>query len=454
MIDNIEVDAVHRTALLAMHDDTEPTLDAALTAQAETGVMIFADADACVTVDGQAALLTAAATGVRAFGHVHVLADVPDARVLAGVARGRSLIETLRGEGVEVLADTTLVEDRRRPILLIGATAAPEHGAGQIVLRASWFGWTATVTPAADAASGSDTTCPLAAVTAGALGISEIFGAMRARPGEDSGYRTATVNLWHPGSDEDAGPALAHAPLGWWLVGLGHLGQAHAWVLSWLPYQAEQPVEVVLQDTDRTILANHSTGVLTPRGSTGTPKTRLVAAALEHAGFTTRIVERRLGADLHVADTEPHVALLGVDNLPTRRLTSTAGWRFAVDVGLGSGHADFSSMLLRRFPGTRRSEDVIAWNTPPQAAVVPASTAFRDLATRGDPCGVVTLAGTAVGAAFVGVIAACLAVAEACRELHGGPGHDVLTLDLAAMDTTTAPADIPADVVSTSLLHR
>jgi hypothetical protein len=455
MTDEIRIDEVHRTALLAMHDDTEPTLDAALAAHAETGVIICADTYTCTTIDGQAALLTAVATGVRAFGHVQVLAEVTETIVHSGVARGQSLAEALRREGATITTSTGAPVGRRWPVLLIGTTRPPAHDAAQLVLRASWSGWTATVSPTRDTIAKPDTTCPLAAVAAGALGISEIFGATRASPGNDSGFRTATVNLWRPGTDNDTGPALTHAPLGWWLVGLGHLGQAHAWALSWLPYPPGRAVEVVLQDTDRTVSANHSTGLLTPRGSTGIPKTRLAAAALEHAGFSTRILERRLGSDLRASDNESHVALLGVDNLPTRRLTSTVGWRLAIDVGLGSGLADFSSLLLRRFPGNQRSDEVTAWKTQPAGPpTIPTSQAFRALATHSDPCGVVILADTAVGAAFVGVIAACLATAEACRELHAGPGHDVLTLDLTSMDTTMAVADIPADVISTPLRHR
>src|SRR5206468_1018909 len=105
-------------------------------------------------------------------------------------------------------------------------------------------------------------------------------------------------------------------------------------------------VEVVLHDTDKTTPANHSTGVFTPRGSDGTMKTRLVAAALDGVGYETRIVERRLDESQKVGDGDVHVALLGVDNLPTRRLTSGVGWRLAIDAGLGSGSTDFVSILL------------------------------------------------------------------------------------------------------------
>jgi hypothetical protein len=80
-------------------------------------------------------------------------------------------------------------------------------------------------------------------------------------------------------------------------IGLGHLGQASAWVISWIPYTDPSGIEAVLQDTDDTTPANYSTGVLTPEGSNGVPKTRLTAAALEDAGLTPRIIERRPESD-------------------------------------------------------------------------------------------------------------------------------------------------------------
>lgn len=71
--------------------------------------------------------------------------------------------------------------------------------------------------------------------------------------------------------------------------------------------------------------------------------------------------------------------------------------------------------------------------------VLPRNSAFDDLSRR-DVCGAVQLAGTAVGAAFVGVIAACLAIAEATRQLLGGMSLDVLNLHLGSIDLNVAPA--------------
>lgn len=458
MNEPLRADDVHRTALLAMHDDSQPTLDAALTAHAATGVVLCANEGTCRDVTGQAALLTAVATAVRAFGTVMVLAECPDAMITVGALDGLTLAEVIAQEGARLAPYTTVLETNAWPVILVGADTAPpaHHDRRHPIVRASWSGWVARVSASLAVDPKPNGLCVLSAIAAGAMGVSEAFGAVRARAGSDAGYRTVELNLWNPdGPAEDQGPSFAHAPFAWWLVGLGHLGQAFAWVISWLAYEDPSTVEVVLQDTDRTVPANHSTGILTSKGSNGIRKTRLVASVLERAGFDTRILERRLGADLRAADHEGHVALLGVDNLPTRRLTSGVGWPFAVDVGLGSGPNDFSSILMRRFPGERPSDEIAAWlQQPPDHTPIPSSRAFNELQQHGDACGVVELAGKAVGASFVGVLAATLAIAESSRELHGGRGFDVLTFDLNGADLVSAPATRAADVISVPLVYR
>ncbi|MGP3912981.1 hypothetical protein [Nonomuraea sp. 10N515B] len=132
-------------------------------------------------------------------------------------------------------------------------------------------------------------------------------------------------------------------------------------------------------------------------------------------------------------------------------MISSVGWRTAIDIGLGSGSETFSSLLMRRFPGTEASDEVEGWATDPRPAAVPSTQAFADLRNHHDACGMVELADIAVGASFVGIIAACIALAEATRELHGGTGCDILAVDLATMDLQSAAAKAIADVISIPL---
>ncbi|MFI1035210.1 hypothetical protein [Streptomyces sp. NPDC020951] len=446
-------DMVHRTALLGMHDGTHPTLEAALDAHAATGIVIVAGSQPGPQPAYQGALCTAIATAVRAFGHTRVVAG-GDGVMTAGPHRGRTIAEVVASEGATLATDLRDVP-AHWPVVLLG-TPAPTLWQSlpprPVVLRASWNGWTASVHPATGPAAGADTASAdasdagnvLAALCAAALGVHEAFGAVQARPGSDVGHRSISLNLWSPAGDGDDGPSLTHTSAAWWLIGLGHLGQANAWVLSWLPYPDPGQVTIVLQDVDRAVDANHSTGMLTPRLPAQVRKTRLVAARLDALGFDTRIVEQRLHPNTRVSSNDTHVALLGVDNLTTRRMISAVGWGLAIDTGLGAGLADFNAIQLRRFPAARPSDQVAAWAEPPTDSVVlPRTRAFDDLSRR-DACGAVQLAGTAVGAAFVGVIAACLALAEATRQLLGGTSLDVLSLHLGTADLDVASATRPS----------
>jgi hypothetical protein len=54
-----------------------------------------------------------------------------------------------------------------------------------------------------------------------------------------------------------------------------------------------------------------------------------------------------------------------------------------------------------------------------------------------DRCGMTLLAGKAVGAPFVGAVAATLALSEVLRLLHGGPVHRLIDLDLLGVEHRT-----------------
>ncbi|WBB56028.1 hypothetical protein [Verrucosispora sp. WMMD573] len=439
-------DTFNRTALLAVHDGTQATVKAALDAHVATGMAIVAGSVAA-DVRGQAALCTAVATAVRAFGQVMVITDgkVP---LTAGPHRGYSIVQMIDREGARHADDLTGVPVDW-PVLYLGDAALPAP-AGGVRLRVRWSGWTAHVHPADTGTDHAVEGNVLAAIAAGALGVHEAFGAIRNRPGSDAGWRTITVNLWQPGTSAD-GPELTHAPAAWWIVGLGHLGQAYAWVMSWLTYADPARVEVVLQDTQRVVDANHSTGLLTPANPDPVRKTRLAAAVLERAGYDVVILDRRLDHTNRVLDGDYHVALLGVDSLDPRRLISGVGWRLAIDAGLGVGPADFNALLLRRFPAQVPSDETPSWKDGVSQQRRAPTAALADLERR-DPCGSVQVAGTAVGAAFVGVVTACLGVAQGARAALSGDGFDVINLHLETDDVDLAPATCEVEVFGGRLL--
>ena len=85
--------------------------------------------------------------------------------------------------------------------------------------------------------------------------------------------------------------------------------------------------QIVLQDFDKVSPANRSTGMFVRASDEGQLKTRVIAAAMERAGFDTRMIERRLLAETRRHETEPSLALIGVDKVGPRRLISDVGGR-------------------------------------------------------------------------------------------------------------------------------
>ncbi|XVV12614.1 hypothetical protein ACQP2X_48850 [Actinoplanes sp. CA-131856] len=80
----------------------------------------------------------------------------------------------------------------------------------------------------------------------------------------------------------------------------------------------------------------------------------------------------------------------------------------------------------------------------------PATAALADLERR-DQCGSVELAGTAVGAAFVGTVTAALAIVQSARAALTGDGLDTITIHMQTDDVTLAPATANADVIAAEL---
>lgn len=189
--------------------------------------------------------------------------------------------------------------------------------------------------------------------------------------------------------------------------------------------------------------ANRSTGVLLTPGDVHRPKTRVVVERLERAGFTTRIVEQRLTRHTRRHDDSPSLALIGVDNPHTRQIISSAGWDLAVDVGLGGGPANYTGISLHTVTPDRRSEQISAWQHRPvtsgTGSSFPSAPAYTQAALEGhDVCGLVQLSERSVAASFVGVAAACIAVAEPLRLLAGGPATAHASYDLRDLRTRRA----------------
>jgi hypothetical protein len=380
---------------------------------------------------GQAALMTAVNTARRCFlGGVHVRIE-DDPALTEGWGRGSRLTEVITRHLGEV---TTKLADEH-PTLVIGTPNRATSGTP--VLQIACNGWAGGVLEGPHAPADIKQGIALAGVLAAALGVSETF--QRACGSTQATRRDVGISLWDPSSDwltaDAAGPELSFLPGALWLLGLGHLGQAYAWCLGLLPYEDPTELTAYLMDTDTLIEGNLATALVSTKDDVWTRKTRVVAAKLEHLGFKTAIVERLFDEHSRPTDTEPKLALAGFDAPEPRRLLGGKRFGRVIDAGLGGG-LDYLYLAIHSFPSQL---DPAASFVRSRASAASPSDRYgaeldRLLADGVPPveaqCGVAEIAGISVAAAFVGAIAAALALAAELRTLHEGPELAALTLDL------------------------
>jgi hypothetical protein len=255
--------------------------------------------------------------------------------------------------------------------------------------------------------------------------------------------RRVAVSLWEPDGDPAAvsalGPQVEFLPEALWLLGLGHLGNANLWAIAGLPYEKPQEVQIFLNDFDRIGEENIDTGVLLSRDDIGRFKTRACASWLEARGFTTRIVERRFDESFRCRTDEPPLALCGFDSNPARRHLTTAGFARVIEAGLGGDVHNFDTIGLHTLPNPRTANELWPDLSERDRAARDArldrlareSVAYGQLVDT--ECGRFELAGQSIAIPFVGVGAACLAVAEMLRVLHAGIAYTDLKLPLGAV---------------------
>jgi len=226
-----------------------------------------------------------------------------------------------------------------------------------------------------------------------------------------------------------------------WLLGLGHLGQANAWLLRSMPWSEPEKVTIWLQDDDVVNPENVGTSMLSRPEHISQTKCRRVASALEEAGLTTKIIERRFEEGQQRRRDEAECAIAGFDSPESRKLLDDGRWSHLVDAGIGAGASSFTQFVLHRLNGNRSSRQIF---DVPQSKegqrLLSEVPSYRKEAEK-DPCGALLLAEQAVGTSFVGLTAATAALAEILRPLHGGDNLDVLAGDL-----TRSPAELQVAV--------
>lgn len=381
----------------------------------------------------QAALLTAIALGRRVFlGGVYVDGYLDTAATIS-LPLGLSL----RHAATELGGIIGSAEPGTPTIFIGGGPRERQPGFG---VRTATSGWRGGILPAhASTILSAGPAMPLAAMLSAGIAINEAF--LFVAGGVPSAGRQAKgLSLWKPSGKVDwlaldlHEPEIEYLPSRLWLIGLGHLGQAYLWGLGLLPYADPQSLSIVLQDIDIITSSTESTSILSDATSIGMKKTRAMAEWAEKRGFKTAIHERLFDASFKRHPDEPAIALCGLDNALGRQAIDRVGFDIIVEAGLGRGYQDFRTMRLHTLPGPRAASDI--WKPRTSRETIEDRIAYRRMLERKelDRCGVTLLAGKAVGAPFVGAVAATLVLSEVLRHLHGGPNHDLIDLDLLSIE--------------------
>lgn len=310
-------------------------------------------------------------------------------------------------------------------------------------LRISFDGWIAQVGPASQTERLPEREyCPLVAILAAAIGVSETFLSF-ADISVEAGRRPVRMSLWKPDDTSDAalGIPLEVLPQSLWVLGLGHLGNAYLWALAGLPYPNPDAVRIYLNDFDKVEDVNVEIGILFSPDDEGNLKTRVCDEWLRRRGFVeTRMVERHFDENFRRRDIEPRepgLVLCGFDSNPARRCLGTANFLWACESGLGGTFNNFDTVSLHTLPNPRLPYDLWPDLTPTDVQLrgieherlARANSAYQSLDE--DECGRIQLAGKSVAVPFVGAAAASFVLAESLRLLHGGPAYTDLKFRLA-----------------------
>lgn len=415
MIDSVfdlDIDNLNRTAKLFL--DRGETQSFEESTDALRAFSLHAEFDDDIDTGLQIALLTFINTASRfALGGVTVRGNL-NAQLKAPFAGCKTI-----GDAVLKLGGHAVESNPLAPSIIFGSSSG---GSSDLQVRIICNGWAGGIIPHHyPLLGGAAPAIAPAAVLAGALAASEGFTLLR-KETPLAFRRPVGLSLWKPEQIDDwyvgdaVGPKVSILPNDFWILGLGHIGQAFLWTAMMSPYNDPSTVRCVLNDFDEITGANLSTSMLTSSGMVGEKKTRAIAHILEERGFTAWIVERRFDAGMQRAVDDPQTLICCVDNAAARCSLESAGFPLVIESGIGGSADDFRSIRLHTFPGPRKAANIWCRDIN---SVGKSNHAYEQLADRGlDQCGLARLSNTAVGAPFVGAVAGPLMYSQLLRILH------------------------------------
>ena len=195
---------------------------------------------------------------------------------------------------------------------------------------------------------------------------------------------------------------------------------------------------MVLQDVDWVGESTFSTSVLSSDIDIGKRKTRVVSAWLENAGFDPRIIDQLFTKNQVLTEDDPRLCFVGVDKIPARHALTDIGFSTIIEAGLGGDAYTYSRINVHVLPGERSPDQI--WSIDENEEPKQKKERFSQLAERNkfDKCGRAELDNVAVGAPFVGMVAACLVYSQSLRILHQGPYFDAIDITVGAIEHVNA----------------
>lgn len=364
----------------------------------------------------QAALLTAVNTAKRAFAG-GILIDIPED---IDIKLPLNQFETLN-EAIDTIADSSIISDSAgapESFKLLFGKPAQSYSELEVICN----GWQGGVVAKTDniTLKGQKTSIPLGGIYAGALGVACAFYVtmqLNIKAADKSRglslWNYDTSSNWH--TNTNRGPEVKTLPSDHWLMGLGHIGQAHAWTIPLLPYSHSKPT-IYLMDFDTLEDANLGSGLVSFDEDVGNTKTSITSKWFSQNGFDTKIVDRPFTDNMQVHPehpfNEPQIALSGFDNIIPRRALEEAGFDGVIDCGIGGELHSFDSIAIRIFPNQSINPKE-AWSTNEN------SNTKREY-----DCGNFAemvqfeMEDQAISTSFVGAITSSIAFSELIKAIH------------------------------------
>ena len=381
----------------------------------------------------QAALLTAINTGERAFlGGVYL--SLPfDTPCLVPWPEKKSLNQICLDLGAKIVDD--LIPDT--PTLTFGLSANIDENSLQVVCN-DWRGGVLNgdeVFPFEETGK-----LPLGGILAGSLGIC-LFFLKQTEIDITAGDKSCGLSLWDTNKDwlnsDEKIPDIENLPKKFWLLGLGHLGQAYLWSIGLLPYKNTNEVNIFLQDFDKIVEANFSSGLLSGKENIEYKKTRVCSNWIESRGFQSTIIEKKFDKHTKRVDDEPFLALCGFDSAIYRAMLEDAGFDLIIEAGLGDGHINFDNISIHTFPNASKSA-FDTWKTQYDESEIKKNVLEQLKKTNdNNDCGIIKIAGKAFSASFVGAFTSSIIIAESIKALHQGNRTEKLVIHMRDINNKT-----------------